>query len=244
MEHEGDEAAKEPSRVPLRSPVYWALLGLLIERPSYGYELLKRFEREYGKRLALSGDSHVYTALNALAGKHLIEEIPPPGVSEPGAQRQPKPHYRATPEGERRFLEWVIASRSDDRRQWGVFLRQLAVFASRPDVGIQIIERCEESYLQEVGEASQAAPDASACEGAPGLAARLLVEETRLTTQARLAWVAYARSEFTALASGVRRGTPEAPRSRFLRTDCGGDHSPHAGTASGGAPSTPRSASP
>ena len=29
---------------PMQSAVQWALLGLVIERPSYGYELVKRFE--------------------------------------------------------------------------------------------------------------------------------------------------------------------------------------------------------
>ena len=49
----------------IRSPVYWALIGLVIERPSYGYELLKRFEREYGQMLPLSSESHVYRALTS-----------------------------------------------------------------------------------------------------------------------------------------------------------------------------------
>ena len=35
----------------MQSPVNWALLGLVIERPSYAYELAKRFERTYGSVL-------------------------------------------------------------------------------------------------------------------------------------------------------------------------------------------------
>lgn len=31
----------------MRSPLNWALLGLVIQRPSYGYELVQRFERIY-----------------------------------------------------------------------------------------------------------------------------------------------------------------------------------------------------
>jgi DNA-binding PadR family transcriptional regulator len=205
------EEAKATSRVPLRSPIYWALLGLLIERPSYGYELLKRFEREYDKLLPLSGDSHIYTALNALAGKGLIEEVHAPDIGERGPERQPKPRYRATAEGERCFLEWVIASRWEDRRQWRLFLRQLVVFASRPEVGIQIIERCEQSYLREAGDDSQAASDAGGCDRVAGLAARLLCEESRLTIAARLLWVDYARKEFTASPSSGSR-IPSAPR--------------------------------
>ena len=36
---------------PMRSPVNWALLGLIIERPSYAYNLAQRFERRYGDTL-------------------------------------------------------------------------------------------------------------------------------------------------------------------------------------------------
>ena len=39
----------------MQSPVNWALLGLVIERPSYAYELAQRFERTYdGRRSSLS----------------------------------------------------------------------------------------------------------------------------------------------------------------------------------------------
>jgi hypothetical protein len=33
------------STATMRSPINWGLLGLLIQRPSYGYELVQRFER-------------------------------------------------------------------------------------------------------------------------------------------------------------------------------------------------------
>jgi DNA-binding PadR family transcriptional regulator len=207
-------------------------LGLLIERPSYGYELLKRFEREYEKLLPLSGDSHIYTALNALASKGLIEEFHTSDTRERNAERQPKPRYRATVEGERCFLEWVIGSRCEDRRQWRLFLRQLAVFASRPEIGIQIIQCCEESYLKEAADASHSSSGASGCDGAAGLAARLLCEESRLTIEARLPWVAYARREFEALADGDQRdagGNSRGPHGKSTsRSSWGPESSPTA----------------
>ena len=60
----------------MRSPLNWALLGLVIQRPSYGYELVQRFERTYEDALELSSPSQVYTALDALRRRSLIEELP------------------------------------------------------------------------------------------------------------------------------------------------------------------------
>jgi DNA-binding PadR family transcriptional regulator len=38
----------------MQSPVNWALLGLVIERPSHAYELAHRFDRTYDGALSLS----------------------------------------------------------------------------------------------------------------------------------------------------------------------------------------------
>ncbi len=59
----------------MRSLVSWSLLGLVIERPSYGYELVQRFERTYGDVLELSSPSQIYTALDALQRRSLIEVL-------------------------------------------------------------------------------------------------------------------------------------------------------------------------
>src|ERR1019366_9433026 len=82
----------------MRSPVSWALLGLVIERPSYGYELVQRFERTYGDALELSSPSQIYTALEALERRSLIEKLPDDDPST-DVGRQPKPHYRASGDG-------------------------------------------------------------------------------------------------------------------------------------------------
>src|SRR5258708_7307432 len=81
----------------MRSPVNWSLLGLVIQRASYGYELVQRFERAYGEALELSSPSQIYTALDILARHRLIELLPPSESAE--HSRQPKPHYRATAAG-------------------------------------------------------------------------------------------------------------------------------------------------
>jgi DNA-binding PadR family transcriptional regulator len=98
----------------MRSPVNWAVLGLMIERPSYGYEILQRFERNYGELLKLSSPSQIYTALDSLMDRGMIEATSEPSPSI--GSRQPKLHYRATEDGVRRYQEHLVNHAEEDRR--------------------------------------------------------------------------------------------------------------------------------
>jgi DNA-binding PadR family transcriptional regulator len=182
---------------PMQSAVHWALLGLVIERPSYGYELAHRFEHAYAGMLRLSGVSYVYTALDTLQRRGMIEEI-----SGTRTGRQPRPRYRATAEGVCSYKERLITQIDEDFRRSRLFARQLAVLAHEPDMALEIIERYGEACLDEAGEAPLAAPAAPALDAASGLASRLVSEEGRLAMEAKLPWVEYARREFKALAAG------------------------------------------
>src|ERR1700684_4706111 len=95
---------------PMHSQVNWALLGLVIERPSYAYELARRFERTYRDVLSLSSKSHVYTALGALQDRALIEEVPSTRTG-----RQPRPRYRATARGVQGYAEWIVSQVEEGR---------------------------------------------------------------------------------------------------------------------------------
>jgi len=179
---------------PMQSAVQWALLGLVIERPSYGYELAQRFEVAYQGMLHLSGISYVYTALDTLQRRGMIEEIP--GTR---SGRQPKPRYRATADGVDSYKERLSAQIQEDFRRSRLFARQLAVFAHEPDVALEIIERYSEACLEEASDASIPPPGEHAGDAVAGLAARLVSEESRLAMDAKLPWVEYARREFKAL---------------------------------------------
>jgi DNA-binding PadR family transcriptional regulator len=202
----------------LRSPVSWALLGLVIQRPSYGYELVQRFERTFADALDLSSLSQIYTALDTLQRRSLIEEFTVDDESPHAVVRQPKPHYRATAEGVRHYEQWLVGQIHEERRRSRLFARQLSVLPPRTALGI--VERCERACLDEArdalpatarsgrsraaaGDARSASATASegeaASEGASGLSDRLLCEEGRLAVEARLAWLEYARRELSAL---------------------------------------------
>ncbi|HST56003.1 MAG TPA: helix-turn-helix transcriptional regulator [Solirubrobacteraceae bacterium] len=180
----------------MRSQVNWAVLGLVIERPSYGYELYQRFERVYRGVLSVSSFSHVYTALNVLEARSMIERIPGKHSVEPGVDRQPKPHYRATDGGLQSYQEWLIAEMCEDRRRSQLFVRELSVFVQQPEVVLHILERFEHAVLEQAPKA----PISTSLGVDSGLIARLAAEESRLSTEAKLAWIQYARQVFAALA--------------------------------------------
>jgi DNA-binding PadR family transcriptional regulator len=183
----------------MQSPVNWALLGLVIERPSYAYELAQRFERTYGEVLALSSVSHVYTALSALRTRSLIQEIP---GTRSGAQ--PKPRYEATEAGMARYGDWLVGQVGEDRRRQQLFVLQLATFSRDPHAALEILARYEQACLLQAQATPLNAHSGSVAEGARQLAARLDVEERRLALGAKLAWVQYARRELVALADARR----------------------------------------
>jgi DNA-binding PadR family transcriptional regulator len=192
--------AENADAAPMQSSVNWALLGLVIERPSYGYDLAQRFERAYGGMLHLSGASYIYTGLKALERRSLVE-----GVSGKGGERQPKPRYEATPQGMRAYRERLISEVQEERRRLRLFARQLAVFAREPQVALEIIRSSRRALLEEAARAPLSSGNAPR-DAVSGLAKRLEGEASRLAMDTKLLWLDYASREFGALA------TEELPR--------------------------------
>jgi DNA-binding PadR family transcriptional regulator len=189
----------------MQSSVNWALLGLIIERPSYAYELARRFERTYDGALALSSVSHVYTALANLRDRALVEEIRG-GGPEPRSKRR----YRASQLGEAEHARWLIGQVAEERRRQRVLSVQLGALAHDPARAIAVLDDYERACLAEIA----AAPAGGAEEQGPGitrLVARLAGEETRLSVAAKLKWAQYARAQLGAL-SAPRAATKPADR--------------------------------
>jgi DNA-binding PadR family transcriptional regulator len=187
---------------PMHSSVNWALLGLIIERPSYAYELARRFERTYEGAIALSSVSHVYTALANLRERGLVEEICG-GGPEPRAKRR----YRASALGETDHARWLIGQVAEERRRQRVLSVQLGALAHAPARAIAVLDDYEQACLAEIA----AAPAGGAEEQGPGvtrLVARLTGEETRLSVAAKLKWAQYARAQLHALLAPSEGATP------------------------------------
>lgn len=184
----------------MHSPVNWALLGLVIERPSYAYELAQRFDRTYQGALSLSSVSHVYTAITALRNRGLIEEVP--GTR---SGRQPKPRYQATGEGLEEYRQWLLGQLGEDRRRQRLFVLQLAALTRNPQAALGIVADYEQACLQEATKTPLAREPGAALDTNAALVARLVAEEHRLAVGAKLAWVQYAQRELKAHVRGVRQ---------------------------------------
>jgi DNA-binding PadR family transcriptional regulator len=82
------------------------VLGLMIERPGYGYGLQQQFTERLGF-LGLA-ESAIYKTIERLEADGWVEEMggrrPGPGPRHRGAQRV---LYRATPEGVAQFKRWM-----------------------------------------------------------------------------------------------------------------------------------------
>lgn len=193
----------------MRSAVNWAVLGLVIERPSYGYELFQRLERRYGGVLD-PPISQIYAALNALERAALIEPLPvaehgdePDDGLRPAARRQPKVHYRATASGARAYREWVAEQMRDDPHHVELLRRIAGTAAAGGDrVGTMraLVDAYERACVEEASKLplppvrSAATPAAAAGE----LVERLVLAARRGLLDAHFAWIVYARKEIDA----------------------------------------------
>ncbi|HEU4701923.1 MAG TPA: helix-turn-helix transcriptional regulator [Conexibacter sp.] len=205
----------------MRSAVNWAVLGLVIERPSYGYELFQRLERRYGGVLD-PPISQIYAALNALERAELIEPLPeeerapvPDEPLRPAAKRQPKVHYRATASGARAFREWVAEQMREDPRHVELLRRIAGTAAAGVDRAgtmralVDAYERAcvEEASMLPLPRAREAATPAAA---AGELVERLVLAARRGLLDAHFAWIAYARKEIDAF-ERTRTRTSDEP---------------------------------
>jgi DNA-binding PadR family transcriptional regulator len=85
----------------------YAVLGLVIERPGYGYQLAQRLEERFGSSgFAPSG---VYSALDQLSRDEFVRAA---GELGPGRARRAAPRtiYEATDEGVDHFESWMLGS--------------------------------------------------------------------------------------------------------------------------------------
>ncbi|HEX3911181.1 MAG TPA: helix-turn-helix transcriptional regulator [Solirubrobacteraceae bacterium] len=82
-----------------------AVLGLVIERPGYGYQLAQRLDERFGSSgFAPSG---VYSALDQLSRDELVRSAGELGAG-PARRAAPRTIYEATEEGLDHFEAWML----------------------------------------------------------------------------------------------------------------------------------------
>lgn len=167
-----------------------AVLGLLLERPSWGYELVARFERTFGEqpwewRVTPAA---VYQALKRLESDGMIESnSDEEDEREPDStQRRMRQSYRVTGNGARSMREWLVTPMSSSPSQEELLIR--VHFGDTSDETLRaMLKRHAEVCLEEL-ERVAAAPAATRMQ-------RLVKEDRRLAVQARLSWIDFALAE-------------------------------------------------
>jgi DNA-binding PadR family transcriptional regulator len=136
---------RAPERT-LHATVNWAVLGLVIEKPSYGYEIGRRFVSRFGG-LVPASLSNIYTTLDRLVRLGLVEPSHAEAATQSG--RQHKLHYRATSEGARAYRAWLARRlRTVDQRS-ELMLRLLSVCMRGVPALDEVLSRYEAESLEE-----------------------------------------------------------------------------------------------
>jgi DNA-binding PadR family transcriptional regulator len=191
----------------MRSPIHWAVLGLLIERPGHGYDLFQRFDSAYAGAIELSSHSQINGALKALEQRGMIERLPAGGAST-DARAQPRTRYQPTAKGLRDYERWLNSWSPRSADAPGVFARQVAALPTA--TALVAIERFEQACLSETSSIRVARTQASAPSNAQELQARMVAEEKHLALAAKIQWARYARSQIKTLASARADGPANA----------------------------------
>jgi DNA-binding PadR family transcriptional regulator len=195
-----EEGASDPaSCAVLRSQVACAVLGLVIEKPSHGYEIGQRFEHRFGGFLSV-GRSSIYAALGTLMEAALIEKMA--ARSTTGVSRGAKAGacYRATGRGARAYRGWLAERLRNDPQRVEMLGRMTLAGVHSVEAALDFIARYERECIREAQELARPAGGAqSRQDGVSDLVERLLIEERRRMIDAQLAWITYARAELRAV---------------------------------------------
>jgi DNA-binding PadR family transcriptional regulator len=190
----GRATGQEKPERTLHAAVNWAVLGLVIEKPSYGYEIGQRFTARFGGFVPASL-SNIYTTLDRLVRMGFVEPTHTQAATSSG--RQHKLHYRATSEGARAYRAWLARRlrKVDERSE--LLLRLLSVCLRGVPALDDVLQRYEHECLQEqhtLGQASHLGEPGDP-ELMPALLARMIDAERRLMLEAQLTWVRSTRAE-------------------------------------------------
>ena len=113
----------------MRSAVNAGVLSLVIEQPSYGGEIGRRFEERYDGLLS-SRPQHIYKALDELRLQGLVEQIV---LDDGSGVGQHVRGYRATAMGARAYRSWLRSPIQVGSRTRHEVMIRLA--STRPDDG-------------------------------------------------------------------------------------------------------------
>jgi DNA-binding PadR family transcriptional regulator len=181
-----------------------AVLGLVIERPGYGYELARRLQERFGSSgFAPTG---VYSALDQLSSEDLVRSAGSKGDAA-NERAAPRTIYEATPKGVDHFEEWMLGGSSLAPVRDELYMK---IALSRPHNLPQLIELAqaqEQACLARLEDLKGPVTRLRRSPKAWSEVAVLLVRDAEIRQlQARVEWLQKARAVMDKLNLAQTRG--------------------------------------
>jgi len=169
-----------------------AVLGLVIERPGYGYDLARRLHERFGS--SSFAPTGVYSALDQLSSEALVRSA---GCRTGGESERAAPRtiYEATPEGVERFEQWMLDASALAPVRDELHMKMALSKPHNLKRLIELAEAQEEDCLARLQglKRQSALPGATPTEWSD--VAALLVRDAEIKQlQARMEWLQKARS--------------------------------------------------
>jgi DNA-binding PadR family transcriptional regulator len=187
-----------------------AVLGLVIERPGYGYDLARRLRERFGSSdFAPTG---VYSALDQLSAEALVRSAGPRAGTD-----KTRVVYEATPEGVERFEQWMLDSSSLAPVRDELYMKLALSKPHNLSRLIELAQSQEEDCLARLQALRHPASGAASAPRAWSDVAGLLVRDAEIKQlQARVEWLQKARSIMVKLntTKDIARGTPKSAPTR------------------------------
>jgi DNA-binding PadR family transcriptional regulator len=187
-----------------------AVLGLVIERPGYGYDLARRLEERFGSSgFAPTG---VYSALDQLSAEALVRNAGS-RADATNERAAPRTIYEATSKGVDYFEEWMLGCSSLAPVRDELYMK---IALSRPhNLGrlIELARTQEEACLTRLEDLRQPTTRSRGAPRAWSDVAVLLVRDAEIKQlQARVEWLQKARAVMDKLNGVQGRGAARGDR--------------------------------
>lgn len=188
-----DTAKQPPVEINFSSVRHWLVLALVIERPSYGYELAMRYKERFSVILPLAA-TNVYNSLNQLERYELIVQQHSVQLRAARGPRGKRAYYEATLKGVNAHMAWLREPIKEE--QWKTEL--LARIATATSIGMdglrKLVDGYEQHTLDDFERASQLLADQhEPIEGVRTLLSTLIGQERRMKCVAEQRWAESAR---------------------------------------------------
>lgn len=197
-----------PSRssedLPAMSPLRWLVLALVIEKPSYGYEISERYARRFGTFMPAARNA-VYGALDRLEQVGLIAPQPLKPAAVRGL-RGARLTYAPTSKAIPAHKQWLSSPSSADRWREELLARIGTAHLHSTTITLDLLDRYAqhaELHRQRIQEllAERSPTGQSSLQAVSPV---LVLQEQQAATVAHIYWARTARQEIEKLADDGR----------------------------------------